>query len=242
MIMPLNKVPDAFGVSHAMGQLSNQEGALMKSLVSAEIEAYATAHSMDESEVCRDLRAETHQQMDCPQMLVGPLEGAFLKLLTQIVGASRVLEIGMFTGYSALCFAEALPEGGTVTTCEIDDTSAALARRYFARSPHGHKITVRMGPAIETMQALDGRYDLIFIDADKQNYLNYYRRAKELLTPKGVMVIDNVLWDGDVLLQPAPDERTAAIQELNRFVASDPAVSAVLLTIRDGVLLVRRKA
>jgi caffeoyl-CoA O-methyltransferase len=98
-----------------------------------------------------------------------------------------------------------------------------------------------MGPAIETLQALDSPYDVIFIDADKQNYLNYYRRAKELLTPQGVIVIDNVLWDGDVLLQPAPDERTAAIQELNRVVASDPDVSAVLLTIRDGVLLVRRK-
>jgi caffeoyl-CoA O-methyltransferase len=214
----------------------------MKALVSAEIEAYATAHSMGESEVCRALRAETHRLMDSPQMLVGPLEGAFLKLLTQIVGATRVLEIGMFTGYSALCFAEALPEGGTVTTCEIDDTSAALARRYFARSPHGHKITVRMGPAIETMEALDSRYDVIFIDADKQNYVTYYRRAKELLTPKGVIAIDNVLWDGDVLLHPAPDERTAAIQELNQVVASDPDVSAVLLTIRDGVLLVRRKA
>jgi caffeoyl-CoA O-methyltransferase len=213
----------------------------MKALVSAEIEAYATAHSIGESEICRALRTETHRHMDSPQMLVGPLEGAFLKLLTKIVGATRILEIGMFTGYSALCFAEALPDGGTVTTCEIDDTSAALARRYFARSPHGYKITVRMGPGLETMQALDTRYDVIFIDADKQNYVNYYRRAKELLAPQGVIVIDNVLWDGDVLLQPAPDERTAAIQELNRIVASDPDVSAVLLTIRDGVLLVRRK-
>jgi caffeoyl-CoA O-methyltransferase len=213
----------------------------MKALVSAEIEAYATAHSMAESEICRALRAETYRRMESPQMLVGPLEGAFLKLLTQIVGATRILEIGMFTGYSALCFAEALREGGTVTTCEIDEPSAALARQYFARSPHGHKITVRMGPAIETLQTLEGLFDLIFIDADKQNYLNYYRRAKELLTPRGVIVIDNVLWDGDVLVQPAPDERTAAIQELNAVVASDPDVSAVLLTIRDGVLLVRRK-
>ena len=104
----------------------------MKALVSAEIEAYATAQSMPESDVCRALRAETHRQMDCPQMLVGPLEGAFLKVLTQIVRATHVLEIGMFTGYSALCFAEALPQEGTVTTCEIDETSAAVARRYFA--------------------------------------------------------------------------------------------------------------
>ena len=214
----------------------------MKAIVPAEIEAYASAHSMGESNVCRALREETHRQTDCPQMLVGPLEGAFLKLLTQTVRATNVLEIGMFTGYSALCFAEALPKEGTVTTCEIDETSAALARRYFARSPHGNKITVRMGPALETMQVLNGRYDVIFIDADKQNYLNYYRRAKELLSPDGVIVIDNVLWDGDVLLNPPPDERTAAIQELNRAVASDPDVSAVLLTIRDGVFLIRRKA
>lgn len=213
----------------------------MKALVSAEIEAYAMAHSLTESEVCRALRAETHRQMDCPQMLVGPLEGAFLKLLTQIVRAAHVLEIGMFTGYSALSFAEALPKEGTVTTCEIDETSAAVARRYFAMSPEGQKITVRMGPALETMRVLNNRYDLIFIDADKQNYLNYYRRAKELLSPDGVIVIDNVLWDGEVLLEPPPDERTAAIQELNRAVASDPDVSAALLTIRDGVLLIRRK-
>ena len=213
----------------------------MKALVSADIEAYATAHSMEESEVCRALRGETMEQMDCPQMLVGPLEGAFLKMVSQLVRATHVLEIGMFTGYSALCFAEALPRNGTVTTCEIDETSAAMARRYFAASPHGHKITIRMGPAIDTMRVLSQQYDLIFIDADKQNYVNYYRRAKELLSPEGVIVIDNVLWDGDVLLHPAPDERTAAIQELNRIVASDPDVSAVLLTIRDGVLLVRRK-
>ena len=213
----------------------------MKALVSADIEAYATAHSMEESEVCRALRGETLEQMDCPQMLVGPLEGAFLKMVSQLVRATHVLEIGMFTGYSALCFAEALPRNGTVTTCEIDETSAAMARRYFVASPHGHKITIRMGPAIDTMRVLSQQYDLIFIDADKQNYVNYYRRAKELLSPEGVIVIDNVLWDGDVLLHPAPDERTAAIQELNRIVASDPDVSAVLLTIRDGVLLVRRK-
>ena len=213
----------------------------MKVIVSADIEAYAAAHSVPESDTCRSLREETHRQMDCPQMLVGPLEGGFLKVLTHIVRATHVLEVGMFTGYSALCFAEALPKEGTVTTCEIDETSALLARRYFAKSPHGHKITVRMGPALETLRRLNGRYDVIFIDADKQNYLNYYRRAKELLSPDGVIVIDNVLWEGDVLLNPAPDERTAAIQDLNRAIASDPDVSAVLLTIRDGVFLIRRK-
>jgi caffeoyl-CoA O-methyltransferase len=212
----------------------------MKALISAEIEAYAEAHSMAESEVCRALRAETHKQMDCPQMLVGPLEGAFLKMMTHLVQAKRVLEIGMFTGYSALSFAEALPNDGTVLTCEIDEESAALARRFVARSPHGKKIAIRMGPALETMRELEGPFDLIFIDADKQNYLNYYHRAKDLLAKTGVILIDNVLWDGDVLLQPPPDERTAAIQQLNQVVAADQSVSAVLVTIRDGVLVVRK--
>jgi predicted O-methyltransferase YrrM len=212
----------------------------MKALISAEIEAYAEAHSMTESEVCCALRAETYKQMDCPQMVVGPLEGAFLKIMAQLVQAKRVLEIGMFTGYSALCFAEALPDNGTVTTCEIDEESAALARQFFSRSPYGNKITICMGPALETMRELRGPFDLIFIDADKQNYLNYYRRAKDLLAKNGAILIDNVLWDGDVLLQPPPDARTAAIQELNRVVASDPDVSAVLVTIRDGVLVIKK--
>ena len=174
-------------------------------------------------------------------MIVGPLEGAFLKMMTQLVQATSVLEIGMFTGYSALCFAEALPVDGTVLTCEIDEESATLARQYFARSPIGKKIEVRMGPALETMRHLKGPFDLIFIDADKINYVNYYRRVLDLLSPQGVMLIDNVLWDGDVLKQPAPDEKTAAIQELNRVVANDPSVAAVLVTIRDGVLVVRKK-
>jgi caffeoyl-CoA O-methyltransferase len=148
----------------------------------------------------------------------------------------------MFTGYSALCFAEALPADGTVITCEVDEESAALARQYFAQLPIGKKIEIRMGPALETMRQLKGPFDLIFIDADKVNYVNYYRRSLDLLSPRGVILIDNVLWDGDVLKQPAPDEKTAAIQELNRVVASDPRVIAVLVTIRDGVLVIRPKS
>jgi caffeoyl-CoA O-methyltransferase len=212
----------------------------MEQLVPSSIEAYAQAHSRPESDVRRALREETEQTMEYAQMVVGPLEGAFLQMMTQLVGAKRVLEIGMFTGYSALCFAEALPADGSVLTCEIDVQSAAMARRYFARSPHGSKITVRMGPALETLRALAGPFDLIFIDADKTNYLNYYRRALDLLAPQGVILIDNVLWSGDVLKHPPPDASTAAIQELNRTVAADPRLSAVLVTIRDGVLVVRR--
>lgn len=197
---------------------------------------------MAESDLCRALREETRQRMEAPQMIVGPLEGAFLKMMAQLVQATSVLEIGMFTGYSALCFAEALPANGRVLTCEVDEDAAALARKYFARSPFGKKIEIRMGPALDTMRHLTGPFDLIFIDADKLNYVNYYRRSLDLLLPQGVMLIDNVLWDGDVLKQPPQDEKTAAIQELNRTVASDPRVSAVLVTIRDGLLVVRKRA
>ncbi|WP_455244446.1 O-methyltransferase, partial [Petrachloros mirabilis] len=111
----------------------------------------------------------------------------------------------------------------------------------FARSPHGKKITIHMGPALETMRRLSGPFDVIFIDADKANYVNYYRRAKELMAPEGVILIDNVLWNGDVLKQVPPDEKTATIQELNRVVSSDGDVTCVLVTIRDGLLMVQRK-
>lgn len=211
----------------------------MENLVEPDIEAYAEAHSAPESEVCRALREDTYRTMEIPHMVVGPLEGAFLKMMVQLARARSVLEIGMFTGYSALSMAEVLPDDGRLVTCEIDQDSAALARKYFAKSQHGRKIEIRMGPALETLRELTGPFDLIFIDADKGNYLNYYRRALELVSPQGVILIDNVLWPGDVLIQPPPDQRTAVIQELNRLVASDPRVTCVLVTIRDGVLVVR---
>lgn len=213
----------------------------MEQLIPSEIEAYAEAHSIRESAICRALREETQRTMEYPQMLVGPLEGAFLKMMIQLVGAKRVLEIGMFTGYSALCFAEALPVHGTVITCEINEKSASVARRYFAQTAVGGKISVCMGPALDTMRTVTGPFDLIFIDADKINYLNYYKRALDLLSPNGIILIDNVLWSGEVLKQPPPDDSTATIQELNRVVANDPRVTAVLVTIRDGILVVRRR-
>src|SRR4026208_1363633 len=126
----------------------------MNRLVAADIEAYAQAHSMAKSDLCRALREETRQRMEAPQMIVGPLAGAFLTMMAQLGQAASVLEIGMFTGYSALCFAEALPANGRVLTCEVDEEAAALARRYFARSPVGKKIEVRMGPGADTTGAL----------------------------------------------------------------------------------------
>jgi caffeoyl-CoA O-methyltransferase len=222
-------------------QLARRGISPLADIVPLEIEEYAAAHSVAESDVCRLIREETYRTQDCPQMVVGPLEAAFLKVMALTVRAKRVLEIGTFTGYSALAMAEALPEGGTVITCEIDPDSAAFARRYWDKSPHGQRIEVRMGPALETLRTLTGPFDVIFIDADKANYVNYYRRVKELIAPTGVILIDNVLWSGRVLNANTHDPSTKAIQELNRVVSSDPRVTAILLTLRDGVFVIRPK-
>ena len=210
----------------------------MKPLVLPEIEAYAEAHSASESEVCRKLRMETDRTMELSQMVVGPWEGAFLKIMTKLVGAKRVLEIGTFTGYSALSFAEVLPPDGQVITCDIDADSTTLARKHFDQSPYGSKIEIRLGPALNTLETLRKPFDVIFIDADKSNYIHYYQRSMDLVSEQGVILIDNVLWNGDVLHHPPIDEQTATIQELNRVVHNDTRVSAVLVPIRDGVLVI----
>ncbi|MDH5562097.1 MAG: class I SAM-dependent methyltransferase [Nitrospirota bacterium] len=214
----------------------------MKPMVLPDVEAYAEAHSLGETDVCRRLREETYCTMECPQMVVGPLEGAFLKVMAMSVGAKRILEIGTFTGYSALCFAESIPDEGEVISCDIDPESTALAKKYWAESPHGFKIHLRLAPALETLSALTGPFDLIFIDADKANYVKYFQKALELIAPTGVILIDNVLWSGEVLKNPPLDSNTEAIQELNRLVHAEPRVSAVLLTIRDGVFLIKPRS
>ncbi|MFO0774348.1 MAG: class I SAM-dependent methyltransferase [Nitrospiraceae bacterium] len=214
----------------------------MDDLVHPAIETYCADHSMAESAACRALREETQRTMDDARMLTGPYEAAFLKQMVRLTRARRVLEIGMFTGYSALSMAEMVPRDGEVITCELDDEPIALARRAFAQSPHGRKIRVLHGPALETLREVAGPFDVIFIDADKQNYPNYYRRALELLAPTGVILVDNVLWSGDVLQDPAPDDRTRAIQTMNRLVADDPRVQAVLVPIRDGLSVITWRA
>jgi caffeoyl-CoA O-methyltransferase len=207
----------------------------MISLVNEEIEKFAYDHTSPEPDIFRRLREETYARMDCPQMQVGRIEGTFLKLLVRLMGARRVLEIGMFTGYSALMMAEGLPEDGKLITCDIDPKAEAIARRYFAESPHGHKIEIRMGPALETIATLTGPFDMVFIDADKSNYTNYYEACLPLLRPGGLIVADNVLWSGKVI--HPDDEDSRAIVAFNERVQSDARVENVCLTIRDGIML-----
>ena len=176
-----------------------------------------------------------------PQMQVGRLEGALLKMLVHLTGARRVLEIGLFTGYSALTLAEALPPGGSILSCEINPDTATIAQTFFDRSPHGCKISVRLGPALETLAALpkDPAFDMVFVDADKENYVNYYEAVLPLLRPGGLLIADNVLWSGAVLNPKRDSDR--ALVAFNHKVHNDPRVAHVLLTVRDGVMLVYKR-
>lgn len=176
--------------------------------------------------------------MTAPQMLTGTIEGRFLELLVFGTGAKRVLEIGTFTGYSALSMAAALPEGGHIHTCDIEPKHVEVAQRYIDESPHADKITIHLGPALDSLERLEGEFDLVFIDADKENYANYYEAVLPRLSERGLIAIDNTLWSGKVL--DPQDEDSRAIAELNDKLAADERVVAVQLTIRDGVTLIRR--
>jgi len=199
------------------------------------VERFAHDHTKPESELYLRLRDETYATMKSPQMQVGRIEGRFLKMLVRLTGARQVLEIGMFTGYSALMMAEGLPDDGHLITCDVDPNAEAIARRYFNESPHGHKIEIRMGPALETLNTLSGPIDMVFIDADKGNYSNYYEACLPLVRPGGLIVADNVLWSGRVLHPESSDDH--AIVAFDELLQSDPRVENVCLTVRDGMML-----
>jgi caffeoyl-CoA O-methyltransferase len=214
----------------------------MLTLVPEEIEAYAMAHSTPLPPLLEELIEETKREMGpLARMLSGQLEGALLQTLVASLRATRVLEIGMFTGFSAQMMAAALPDDGTLITCDLNPKAIAIAKRYFARSPHGKKIEVREGPALDTLKTLEGPFDLVFIDADKPNYTNYYEAALPLLAPNGLIAVDNVLWSGNVLDPKADDESGQAIVAFNKHVAQDDRVTKVILTVRDGLTLIRKK-
>lgn len=208
-------------------------------IVSAPLENYATQHSAVESPLLQKLREETYAKMEIPQMLSGPLEGAFLKLLIQATASKRILEIGTFTGYSALMMAEAIPDDGEIITCEMDVDAAMFAQDYFDRSPHRKKIRLEMGDGLKILKGLDPSFDFIFVDADKENYPLYYERGMDLLKPGGLMAFDNALWSGRVLQPQTAEDK--GIHEMNQKVSQDPRVHNVLVTLRDGIQVVWKK-
>lgn len=211
----------------------------MLTLVSEEIERYAVEHSTPLPDYLEELVDYTFANMGTPQMISGPIEGMLLQTLVWATRARRVLEIGTFTGFSSQMMAAALPDDGVLVTCDIDPEAAAVAKKFYAKSPHGDKIDLRLGPAPATLDTLrEWSFEVIFIDADKTGYSAYYETAVDLLAPRGVIVVDNVLWGGRVLNPKTDEDR--AIAAFNERVKDDVRVRHVLLPIRDGVMLIRR--
>jgi caffeoyl-CoA O-methyltransferase len=204
-------------------------------IVDPRIERYVEELSSPHDDLLAELSAETATELGMTQMLTGPVAGRFLELLVWFGRPQRVLEIGTFSGHSALAMAAALPEGGRIDACELDPERAAFAQRYFDRSPHGSKITLHIGPALETVNRLDGEFDLVFIDAEKEGYVGYYEAVLPRLTAHGLIVADNTLAGGRVVEGERPD-----IADFNEHVAADPRSIQVVLSVRDGMTVIRR--
>jgi caffeoyl-CoA O-methyltransferase len=210
-------------------------------LVPEPIDRYAADHTTPPEPLLAALADETRRTLQSPQMLTGTVEGRFLEMLVYASGARRVLELGTYSGYSALSMAAGLPPGGHIDTCEVEERHAEVARRYIEQSPHADKITIHLGPGLETIDRLEGDFDFVFIDADKPNYVNYYEAVFPRLSERGLIVADNTLWSGRVLDDSDDDEGTRAIKAFDEHVKSDPRVTSVMLTVRDGVTLIRPK-
>lgn len=207
-----------------------------------EILDYVEAHTTPPPEHLRRLADETQASLAIPEMLTGTVEGRFLEMLVFAMCPRHVLELGTYSGYSSLSMAAALPPGGRIITCELSEEHAAFARRHIEASPYADRIEIRLGPALDTIATFEPEsFDLIFVDADKPNYLNYYEAVLPLLAPRGILAFDNTLWGTKVL--PGNDdgtEHTATLRALNERLVADERVVCVLLPIRDGVTLVRR--
>jgi caffeoyl-CoA O-methyltransferase len=208
-------------------------------IVDPALESYAEEHTTAPPAYLEDLAVDVRATLEFPRMMVGRLEGRFLEMLTFALGARSVLEIGTFGGYSALAMAAGLAPGGRITTCEISPVHAAFARRHIATSPHADAIEVVVGPAIDTIATLDGPFDLVFIDADKAGYGDYYEAVLPKLAPRGLIAADNTLWSGRILDATDTSEDTVALRRFNDALAVDPRVVVVQTTIRDGVTLIR---
>ena len=213
----------------------------MSFIVEPRVEEYAEAHSSPNGELFERLAAETREKSNVPQMMVGLVEGQFLGALVRSAGAKRILELGTFTGYSSISMALALSDGGRVITCDVNPETTEIARRYAQEAGVADRIEYRLGPALDTIGGLDGEFELIFIDADKPNYVNYYEATLPKLSSRGLMILDNTLWSGRVADPEESDENTQAIRAVNERVRDDPRVDNVLLTVRDGMNMVWRR-
>jgi caffeoyl-CoA O-methyltransferase len=208
-------------------------------IINPELQDYAELHTSLESDLLKSINRETHAQVLMPRMLSGHLQGRVLSMISSIVKPKVILEIGTYTGYSALCLAEGLPEGGKLITIDINDELEDLVRNYISKSGLTSKIDFRIGNALQIIPTLGEKLDLVFIDADKENYSRYYDLVIDNVNLNGIILADNVLWSGKVL-DPKPDKDTKAIIDFNTKVHHDARVENVLLPIRDGIMMMRK--
>ncbi len=211
-------------------------------LVPGAVEAYAEAHTTPPPAHLAELARATRETMSSPQMLTGAIEGRLLETLVFLARPRLVLEIGTYSGYGALSMAGALPEGARLVTCEVDDERADMAERHIAAAGLDDRVEVRRGPAIDTIAALDGPLDLVFVDADKTAYHDYYEAVLPKLSDHGLIAVDNVLWSGRVAEEASAEDSgsTLALRAFNDHVAADERTVSVMLTVRDGLTLIRR--
>lgn len=213
--------------------------------VNAELYDYLVAHGHNSDPLLAALAAETAEKLGpWAMMQIAPEQGTLMNLLVRVSGARAAIEIGTFTGYSAICVARALPEGGRLLCCDVSDEWVAIARRYFEKAGLNDRITLKIAPALDTLAALpaDQRFDFAFIDADKVSYRKYYDALLPRMSVNGLIVFDNVLWMGEVIKTENPSEDTRALQELNDYIAGDDRVQAVMLSVSDGLTIARVKA
>lgn len=208
-------------------------------LVSEDIENYCRDHTTPLPELFSRMREATFKELDWPQMQVGLLEGRFLGMLVALTGAKRVLEFGTFSGFSSLAMASSLPEDGELITCDIDPKATTLAQKFWNESPHGKKIKLRLGPGSETLKSLKAPFDMVFIDANKDGYITYWNESIPLVRQGGLIVVDNVLWSGNVL---KPQEQSDLdICAFNEHAKKDSRMEILMLPVRDGMLLARKR-
>ena len=206
------------------------------------LQEYISRHSQPQDEVLSWLETQTHYRTIHPRMLSGEPMGGFLTLFVQMISAARILEIGTFTGYSALCLAEGLTEGGEVHTIEIDDEIEDFTRSYFDKSPLRDRIKLIIGDASDIIPTLTDTYDIVFIDANKRDYLKYYELVLPKVRPEGFILADNTLWDGKVVTDPnSRDAQTIGIERFNDFIATDNRVEKIILPLRDGLTILWKK-
>ena len=204
------------------------------------IEDYATAHTSLETDYLQELNRETHQKVLIPRMLSGHLQGRVLSLLSKLQAPKHILEIGTYTGYSALCLAEGLAPGGELHTIDINEELEPMSRRYFEKAEMQNQIIQHIGNALDIIPGLKQTWDIVFIDADKSNYINYYNLVLPQMNKGGLIICDNVLWSGKVLLDNNQlDEDTRALKQLNAVVQADERVENLLLPVRDGLLIAK---